>query len=59
MSLRRGSANICKDVRLILAQGKKVGARVPLSELHRKLLERAEELGYGPADNSAVIKAYD
>ncbi len=48
-----------KDVRLILAQGRKVGARVPLSELHRKLLERAEELGYGPSDNSAVIKAYD
>jgi hypothetical protein len=28
-----------------------------LSETHRQLLEKAESLGFGDADNSAVIKA--
>jgi 3-hydroxyisobutyrate dehydrogenase-like beta-hydroxyacid dehydrogenase len=48
-----------KDVRLILAAGTSSGAKLPLSEVHRKLLETAESAGYGDADNSAVIKAYD
>ncbi|MFB3827754.1 MAG: NAD(P)-dependent oxidoreductase [Bryobacteraceae bacterium] len=48
-----------KDVRLILAEGARRGAKLPLSELHRTLLERAEAAGYGAADNSAVIKAFD
>ena len=47
-----------KDVRLILAQAERTGARVPLSEAHRALLERAVELGAADEDNAAVIRAY-
>jgi len=47
-----------KDVRLILQEGERVGSRMPLSELHRQLLERAESFGFGDADNSAIIEAY-
>ncbi|MCB1275213.1 NAD(P)-dependent oxidoreductase [Prosthecobacter sp.] len=43
-----------KDVRLMLAAS---GIPLPLSETHRQLLEKAEALGFGDADNSAVIKA--
>jgi 3-hydroxyisobutyrate dehydrogenase-like beta-hydroxyacid dehydrogenase len=42
-----------KDVRLILASG----LTLPLSETHRQLLEQAEAMGLGEADNSAIIKA--
>jgi 3-hydroxyisobutyrate dehydrogenase-like beta-hydroxyacid dehydrogenase len=42
-----------KDVRLILASG----VTLPLSETHRQLLERAEAMGLGEADNCAIIKA--
>ena len=45
-----------KDVRLILAEAERHGAKTPLSEKHRELLERAVELGYGDADNTAVIE---
>lgn len=48
-----------KDVRLILAAAQRCGAMVPLSEIHRELLERAEAAGYGALDNSAVIKAFE
>lgn len=48
-----------KDVRLILAAGEQCGQSLPLSELHRKLLETAETAGYGDADNSAVIRAFE
>ncbi len=48
-----------KDVRLILAEGQRHGARLPLSEQHATLLEIAEAMGFGTADNSAVIKAFD
>jgi 3-hydroxyisobutyrate dehydrogenase-like beta-hydroxyacid dehydrogenase len=47
-----------KDVRLILEQAGRAGARVPLSETHRTLLERAVELGSGEEDNSAVLRVY-
>ena len=43
-----------KDVRLMLAAST---IPLPLSETHRQLLEKAEALGFGDADNSAVIKA--
>ena len=43
-----------KDVRLMLAAS---ALPLPLSETHRQLLEKAELLGYGEADNSAVIQA--
>jgi 3-hydroxyisobutyrate dehydrogenase-like beta-hydroxyacid dehydrogenase len=48
-----------KDVRLMIDAAQKAGLDLPLSETHRRLLELAEEAGYGEADNSAVIKAYD
>ena len=48
-----------KDVRLILAEASRVGAKVPLSALHRQLLEQLEAAGLGGADNSAIIRAFD
>ena len=47
-----------KDVRLILAAGQQLGAHLPLSRLHLELLERVEAAGFGDADNSAIIKAF-
>lgn len=43
-----------KDVRLMLAASP---IPLPLSTAHRKLLEKAEALGLGEADNSAIIEA--
>lgn len=43
-----------KDVRLML----ETGAWLPLTEVHARLLARAEELGFAAADNSAIIEAY-
>jgi 3-hydroxyisobutyrate dehydrogenase-like beta-hydroxyacid dehydrogenase len=48
-----------KDVRLILAAGAAADARLPLSEIHRELLEALETAGLGSADNSAIIKAFE
>jgi 3-hydroxyisobutyrate dehydrogenase-like beta-hydroxyacid dehydrogenase len=48
-----------KDVRLILAEAERVRAKVPLSALHRELLERVEAAGHDADDNSAIIRAYD
>lgn len=47
-----------KDVRLILESGARSGASLPLSTVHRALLEAAENAGFGAKDNSAVIKAF-
>jgi 3-hydroxyisobutyrate dehydrogenase-like beta-hydroxyacid dehydrogenase len=47
-----------KDVRLILAAGAQTGAHLPLSSVHRQLLEWAEAAGLGDLDNSAVIRAF-
>lgn len=47
-----------KDVRLILESGNRSGASLPLTSVHRLLLEKAEAAGFGAADNSAVIKAF-
>jgi 3-hydroxyisobutyrate dehydrogenase-like beta-hydroxyacid dehydrogenase len=47
-----------KDVRLILAMGDRHGARLPLSSMHRDLLEGLTASGYGDADNSAIIRAF-
>jgi 3-hydroxyisobutyrate dehydrogenase-like beta-hydroxyacid dehydrogenase len=46
-----------RDVRLMLDAARAAGSELPLAETHRRLLERAEQLGYGEADNSAVIEA--
>jgi 3-hydroxyisobutyrate dehydrogenase-like beta-hydroxyacid dehydrogenase len=47
-----------KDVRLILEAAAAAGQALPLSEVHRRLLEAAEAAGFGDADNSAVIRAF-
>lgn len=48
-----------KDIRLILESAAAAGQSLPLTEVHRRLLEIAEAAGYGDADNSAVIRAFD
>jgi 3-hydroxyisobutyrate dehydrogenase-like beta-hydroxyacid dehydrogenase len=48
-----------KDVRLILAEAERNGAKAPLSLLHRSLLEQVEAGGWGQEDNSAVLRAYE
>lgn len=45
-----------KDVELILDLGRRADARLPLSELHREILERGIGEGLGEADNSAVVE---
>ena len=46
-----------KDVGLILGLAGDLGVSLPATSLHRRILERAVELGWGDADNSAVIMA--
>lgn len=46
-----------KDVELILALGRETGAELPVSALHRQLLESAMALGLGDADNAAIVEA--
>ena len=48
-----------KDVGLMLSQAAALGIQLPLSAAHDRLLEMAEQQGFGEFDNSAVIKAYD
>jgi 3-hydroxyisobutyrate dehydrogenase-like beta-hydroxyacid dehydrogenase len=48
-----------KDVRLILGEGGRAGAVLPLSALHEKLLAQLVERGLGDCDNSAVIRAFE
>jgi 3-hydroxyisobutyrate dehydrogenase-like beta-hydroxyacid dehydrogenase len=48
-----------KDIRLILAVADASGQELPLTETHRRLLEAAEAAGFGDADNSAIIRAFD
>ncbi len=47
-----------KDVRLILAAAERTGATLPLSLLHRTLLEQVEAAGHGQLDNSAILLAF-
>jgi 3-hydroxyisobutyrate dehydrogenase-like beta-hydroxyacid dehydrogenase len=46
-----------KDVRIILDEAKRAGQPLPLSTLHRQLLEQAEDAGWGDLDNSVIIRA--
>ena len=48
-----------KDVKLILIEGRRSRAELPLSRVHRQLLERVARKGHGDADNSAVILAFE
>ncbi|MCA9039433.1 MAG: NAD(P)-dependent oxidoreductase [Planctomycetaceae bacterium] len=47
-----------KDVCLILDVGKHNDIPLPLSEIHRQLLETSRDKGFGDADNCAVFEAY-
>ncbi len=47
-----------KDVRLMLALAERASTALPLSDTHHTLLKKAEALGFGPVDTSAVIEAY-
>jgi 3-hydroxyisobutyrate dehydrogenase-like beta-hydroxyacid dehydrogenase len=47
-----------KDVKLVLDTGTAAGARLPMSDIHRILLENLVEAGHGDLDNSAIIKAF-
>lgn len=48
-----------KDVRLILEESQRLGAKLPFSKLHHEVLNAAEAAGLGDLDNSAVIQAID
>lgn len=48
-----------KDVRLILALGKRSGAKLPFSRSHLKLLSKLEKEGFGELDNSVILKAFE
>lgn len=47
-----------KDVTLIQSLGEQCGARLPLENLHRTLLEEAVANGWGDLDNSAVFRLF-
>lgn len=47
-----------KDVRLMISEAERTGAKIPLTQLHQSLLETAESLGLGNCDNSAIIEAF-
>jgi 3-hydroxyisobutyrate dehydrogenase-like beta-hydroxyacid dehydrogenase len=47
-----------KDVRLMLAAAERTNIEIPLSKVHRELLERAVALGCGDLDNSAILRAF-
>jgi len=51
-------AQHAKDVGLIRALAARHGQTTPLTGVHAELLARAIELGFGDADNSAVIEAW-
>ena len=48
-----------KDVNLILELGSAAGAALPLSTLHRQLLDKLVDAGDGALDNSVIIRAFD
>jgi 3-hydroxyisobutyrate dehydrogenase-like beta-hydroxyacid dehydrogenase len=48
-----------KDVRLMLQAAAEAGQPLPLSALHRELLERLVAAGHGAEDNSAILRAFD
>ena len=47
-----------KDVCLIRLLASKTGAQTPLTDVHQNLLEKAEALGFGEADNAAIIEVF-
>ncbi len=51
-------AQHAKDVRLILNYAGSLNARVPVSELHAGILDRAIAAGWGEMDNGVVFETY-
>jgi 3-hydroxyisobutyrate dehydrogenase-like beta-hydroxyacid dehydrogenase len=47
-----------KDVRLMLAEGERRGASLPVSRLHADLLQSLVDRGFGEEDNAAIIRAF-
>lgn len=47
-----------KDVKLMLASAQQSKLKLPLTEAHLEILQRASQLGYGEADNCSIIEAY-
>lgn len=47
-----------KDVQLIIAMAKEVGAQTPLTEVHQTLLARLVDAGHAELDNCAIIDAF-
>ena len=47
-----------KDVHLILEYARQVGAAVPVSETHARLIDALVGDGWGDLDNAAIFKAY-
>ena len=45
-----------KDVRLMLQAAEAAGVKLPLADVHRRLMEQAEAVGLGELDNSAIIE---
>ena len=45
-----------KDVRLMLQAAAEAGLKLPLSETHCELMQKAEKAGLGDLDNSAIIE---
>ncbi len=48
-----------KDVRLILHEATRLGAKTPLSSVHEELLAALEQRGLGGEDNSVIIRAFE
>jgi 3-hydroxyisobutyrate dehydrogenase-like beta-hydroxyacid dehydrogenase len=48
-----------KDVRLMIESAARHHTMLPLTEAHRQLLEKAETLGLGEMDNSAILRAIE
>lgn len=51
-------AQHAKDVGLILEMGEHCGAKLPVSTLHREVLNQLIDSGHGAEDNSAVVRAF-
>jgi 3-hydroxyisobutyrate dehydrogenase-like beta-hydroxyacid dehydrogenase len=47
-----------KDVRLMLELGRQTGQALPMTELHRDILQRAIDRGDADQDNAAVIRVW-
>ena len=47
-----------KDVRLMLEAAAGSGARLPLTQTHKELLDAAEAAGLGELDNSAILEMF-